>query len=61
MTNYTAEEMELKIKEFKGEIIKVYDEKPERKELQEFDILILSVLIDKLESAIIIKYLIQSK
>ena len=61
MKNYTMDEIELKINQTREEIIKVYEEKPERKELQEIDKHILSTLMYKLESAVIIKFLTINK
>jgi len=61
MNNYTIEEMELKIKETREEIIKIYEEKPVVKEHQAIDKNIIYASLDKLESAIIIKFLMQNK
>lgn len=61
MTTYTLEEVELKISQTREEIIQIYEEKPNRKELQDIDKKILNAMLDKLDSLVVIKYLLEDK
>jgi hypothetical protein len=61
MPNHTPEEMELLIKETREEIVKIYEEKPLDKKIREIDKRLILALLDKLESAVVIKFLMQNK
>ena len=61
MTMHSLPEIELKISQTKEEIIQIYEEKPNKKELQDIDKNILNAMLDKLDSLVVIKYILENK